>query len=533
MNNQLLNIVDINLLKKYLSSTSFIDGTIVDDKTILSNNTRFHEVISPINGKSLIKFTEAHPESILNIIETLNQAHKQWRNVPAPKRGELIRRIANEVRKHKNFLASIITLETGKVTQEALGEVQEWVDMCDFAVGLSRQLYGLNIASERMEHRLIEQWQPLGVIGIISAFNFPMAVWAWNSMLALVCGNTVLWKPSEQTPLCALFAHKMLLNALDSMPELPRNISAVICGSSDVGEIIVENKDIPLVSATGSTAMGKKVAEKVAKRLGKTLLELGGNNSMIVTETADQELAIRAIIFSAIGTNGQRCTTLRRLFLHKSYINSDLLKKVITIYENINIGDPNDSNIIMGPLINESSYHNMQNILSQCKTNNYTILGGERITDNVPEGGFYVKPAIVFIPYELDNKNVDDITSQQPILMKEETFAPILYVMFYNNIYEAIALNNDNGYGLSSSIFSTDIRETELFLSQNGSDCGIANVNIGTSGAEIGGAFGGEKNSGGGRESGSDCWRNYMRRQTATINYGKTLPLAQGIQFNV
>lgn len=533
MDTELFNITDIESLIKYLDLNNHITGLLVDDNFYQNNGFELIEVKSPINGKLVIKVKPCNEEDVFIVSKRLKGAFEDWRNIPAPKRGELVRRIGNEVRKNKEFLASIITLESGKTKQEALGEIQEWIDICDFAVGLSRQLHGLNIASERPDHRLLEQWQPLGIIGVISAFNFPVAVWAWNAMLALVCGNTVIWKPSEQTPLCAFFSQKMLTNALDTMPELPRNISAVMCGGSDLGEALCGNIDIALISATGSTRMGKKVAIKVAERLGKSLLELGGNNSMIVTENADQELALRAIVFSAVGTTGQRCTTLRRLFLNKSYIETDIITKLVNIYDTISIGDPNNDGVLIGPLINEISYYKMQETLKKAEKEGSTVIGGDRVTNNMPEGGYYVTPAIVIIPYSEDLENPGKILSEQINSMKEETFAPILYVMYYNDIEEAIKLNNQSDYGLSSCIFSNDIRETELFLSQRGSDCGIANVNIGTSGAEIGGAFGGEKDTGGGRESGSDCWKNYMRRQTVTINYGKTLPLAQGIKFDV
>lgn len=533
MDTELLDINNLDDLLKYLDLNTYIPGLMLNDNFYPNNGFEMIEVKSPINGKLITKVNPCNNEDVFVVSKRLKGTFEDWRNIPAPKRGELVRRIGNEVRKNKEFLASLITLEAGKTKQESLGEIQEWIDICDFAVGLSRQLHGLNIASERPDHRLLEQWHPLGVVGIISAFNFPIAVWAWNAMLALVCGNTVMWKPSEQTPLCAMFSHKMLMNALNTMPELPRNLSAVMIGGVDVGESMCENRDIALISATGSTKMGKAVAKKVAERLGKSLLELGGNNSMIVTENADIELALRAIIFSAVGTTGQRCTTLRRLFLNKYYLETDIITKLINIYDTISIGDPNNDEILIGPLINEISYHKMQEALKKSEKDGATIIGGDRITIDMPEGGYYVTPAIVIMPYTKDLENPEKILSEQITTMKEETFAPILYVMYYNDLEEAIKLNNESDYGLSSCIFSNDIRETELFLSQRGSDCGIANVNIGTSGAEIGGAFGGEKDTGGGRESGSDCWKNYMRRQTVTINYGKTLPLAQGIKFDV
>lgn len=522
----------INLLGSDILMYDCIPGLIIGGNYYPNKGTSVVEAKSPIDGNTITRIKPCDSNDVETASKQLKIAYEEWRNIPAPKRGELIRRIGEEVRNHKEFLAFIITIEAGKTKQEALGEVQEWIDICDFAVGLSRQLHGLNIASERPDHRLLEQWHPLGVVGVISAFNFPVAVWAWNAMLALVCGNTVMWKPSEQTSLCAIMSHRILISALDKMPELPRNLSAVLCGGADVGEAISSNRDIALVSATGSTKMGKKVAAKVSERLGKTLLELGGNNSMIVTENADVKLAIRAIVFSAVGTTGQRCTTLRRLFLNKIYLRGKFIAKLIDAFSSIKSGNPNNEDVLLGPLINESAFYKMQEALKMAKEQGATVIGGDRIIEGVPEGGFYVNPAIVLLPNVNDPDNSGKIICNQIDVMKEETFAPILYVMFYNTIDEAIRLNNESAYGLSSSIFSTDIRETELFLSQRGSDCGIANVNIGTSGAEIGGAFGGEKDTGGGRESGSDCWKNYMRRQTVTINYGKSLPLAQGIKFD-
>jgi aldehyde dehydrogenase (NAD+) len=396
--------------------------------------------------------------------------------------------------------------------------VQEWIDVCDFAVGLSRQLHGKTIVSERPGHRMMEQWHPLGPVAVITAFNFPMAVWAWNSMVGLVCGNTMVLKPSEKTPLCALACQAVLEKALDSMPEIPRGISSVIIGDRDIGQLIAEDKRFPLVSATGSTAMGRSVGATVGARLGRSLLELGGNNAMIVSETADLDLALRAIVFSAAGTAGQRCTTLRRLIAHES-IRDDLVGRLKKSYASLPIGDPNVPGSLVGPLVDGRSFDAMQNALKSAVAQGGEVLfGGERVTAGVPDGGFYVRPAIVSIRHDAQ-------------VVQEETFAPILYILTYGTLDEAIAIQNEVPQGLSSAIFTESMREAELFLSADGSDCGIANVNIGTSGAEIGGAFGGEKETGGGRESGSDSWKAYMRRTTNTINYGGELPLAQGIVF--
>ncbi len=496
-----------------------------------------YEVKSPIDGRVL----SLHPgfiddfsrqmNSIDSNIRYLKEQQRTWRIIPAPKRGELVKIIGTLVEKYQHDLAELITVESGKPIKESLGEVREWIDICDFAVGLSRQLYGLTIATERVEHRMMEQWHPLGLVGVISAFNFPVAVWAWNAMLALVCGNTVVWKPSEKTPLCAVVCQEIVMRAFAEFKtryEIPlTHISAVVLGGREVGNHIAESRSIDLVSATGSTVMGIEVAKTVAARMGKTLLELGGNNAMIITKNADLELALRAVAFSAIGTTGQRCTSLRRLFLHKRLKNTNFVDKLKAAFSNVKIGNPSNSDNLIGPLIGQSSFEKMQWALSEIKKNNQgTVFGGERCfpEDVLTDLGYYVKPAIVEI-----NENL----REQPFVMKEETFAPILYIMYYETLEEAIELNNDSIHGLSSSIFTTDMREAEAFLSSRGSDCGIANVNIGTSGAEIGGAFGGEKYTGGGRESGSDSWKGYMRRQTNTINYGDSLPLAQGIEFNL
>jgi aldehyde dehydrogenase (NAD+) len=475
-------------------------------------------VKSPINGMEVARFRNASPAQLDAVISCAEEAFRAFRSVPAPLRGELVRRIGNIAREHKEDLARIVTLESGKIMPEALGEVQEWIDVCDFAVGLSRQLHGKTIVSERPGHRMMEQWHPLGPVAVITAFNFPMAVWAWNSMVGLVCGNTMVLKPSEKTPLCALACQAVLEKALDSMPEIPRGISSVIIGDRDIGQLIAEDKRFPLVSATGSTAMGRSVGATVGARLGRSLLELGGNNAMIVSETADLDLALRAIVFSAAGTAGQRCTTLRRLIAHES-IRDDLVGRLKKSYASLPIGDPNVPGSLVGPLVDGRSFDAMQNALKSAVAQGGEVLfGGERVTAGVPDGGFYVRPAIVSIRHDAQ-------------VVQEETFAPILYILTYGTLDEAIAIQNEVPQGLSSAIFTERMREAELFLSADGSDCGIANVNIGTSGAEIGGAFGGEKETGGGRESGSDSWKAYMRRTTNTINYGGELPLAQGIVF--
>jgi len=436
------------------------------------------------------------------------QAFLRWRTVPAPRRGELVRLLGEELRSAKEPLAHLITLEAGKIVQESLGEVQEMIDICDFAVGLSRQLYGLTIASERPNHRMMEQWHPLGPVLVISAFNFPVAVWAWNAALALVCGDPVIWKPSEKTPLCAEAVIALVRRACEKFGDAPDGLVQLVQGERDVGAALVDDPRIALVSATGSTAMGRAVGPRVAQRFGRVLLELGGNNATIVCPSADLELAARAILFSAAGTAGQRCTTLRRLIVHES-VADELVGRLKHLFGEVKVGDPRDPDTLVGPLIDEAALNAMQNVLGDAV---------ERV-EAVP-GGFYVRPAIVEAP------------AQEGTVL-QETFAPIVYALRYREFDEAIALNNAVPQGLSSSIFTNDLREAERFVSAAGSDCGIANVNIGPSGAEIGGAFGGEKETGGGRESGSDSWKAYMRRQTNTINYGSDLPLAQGIRFDI
>jgi aldehyde dehydrogenase (NAD+) len=474
---------------------------------------------SPVDNKTLGYISMADPSQVDKQVALAHEAFLKWRLIPAPKRGELVRLLAESFRENKEVLASLITLECGKILQESLGEVQEAIDVCDFAVGLSRQLHGLTIASERPEHRMMEQWHPLGAAGIITAFNFPMAVWAWNATLALVCGNSLVWKPSEKTALCALACQELFNEAAGKMDGLPSPLSSVVIGDRNIGRQLAEHRLLPLVSATGSVPMGRKVAQTVAARLGRSLLELGGNNAMIVTPSADLELAVRAILFSAVGTCGQRCTTLRRLIVHED-IEPELNKRLVKAYQTVSIGDPLDPDMLVGPLIDERAFEQMMDGLELAGQQGGDLLfGGERVKQQVPEGGYYVQPAIIKMP-------------AHAAILQEETFAPILYVITYSELDEAIDIHNKVPQGLSSAIFSNDMREVEIFMSARGSDCGIANANIGTSGAEIGGAFGGEKDTGGGRESGSDAWKNYMRRATNTVNYGSGLPLAQGIKFD-
>jgi len=479
---------------------------------------------TPITGETLAHVPMASTNEASTRIAVAHEAAKQWRNVPAPKRGELIRLLGEELRAALPAQGRLVTIESGKLLSEGLGEVQEMIDICTFAAGLSRQLAGLTIPSERPDHRMMETWHPLGVVGVISAFNFPVAVWSWNAALALVCGNSVVWKPSEKTPLTALATQAIFERAAAKFAEatntpIPDGLSTLLIGGASVGELLVESPFVPLVSATGSTAMGRAVGPKLAARFARAILELGGNNAAIVCPSADLNLTLRAVAFSAMGTAGQRCTTMRRLIVHES-IYEALVPQLKRVYGSVVVGDPRDSGTLVGPLIDERSYIAMQQALIAAKHDGATITGGDRVPfDDSPEA-FYVRPALV------------EIASQTEVV-RHETFAPILYVMKYRELDEAIALQNGVPQGLSSSIFTTDLREAEFFLSARGSDCGIANVNIGTSGAEIGGAFGGEKETGGGRESGSDAWKQYMRRATNTINYGSDLPLAQGVSFEI
>ncbi|SGZ04628.1 Piperideine-6-carboxylate dehydrogenase [Moritella viscosa] len=481
------------------------------------------KVVSPNDGQSFASISHAEPDVIKQVISSAKTEFYHWRSVPAPQRGELVRLFAEKARAAKHQLATMISLESGKPFQESLGEVQELIDVCDFAVGLSRQLYGLTIATERSNHRMMEQWHPIGPVVIITAFNFPMAVWAWNATLSLICGNSIIWKPSSQTPLSALACHQLLLSAIKQFGG-NKELSSIVFGEKTQVEQLVDHKDVALVSATGSCAMGRAVNCRVAARMGRTLLELGGNNAMIVCPSADLELAIRAIMFSALGTSGQRCTTLRRLIVHSS-LKHQVLTKLEAIYNTVSIGDPFDEQNLMGPLINQRAIDVMKaSISTAIEQGGILVTGGyERphvMNKDKKECGFYITPAII------------DIESTAEIV-QQETFAPLLYVHSYDSLEQAIVIQNSVCQGLSSAIFTKDIAEAEIFMSVRGSDCGLVNVNIGTSGAEIGGAFGGEKDTGGGRESGSDAWRSYMRRTTNTINYGSELPLAQGISFDM
>ena len=473
-------------------------------------------VLSPTDGAVLGQLKTTSAQEVEETIARAKAAFDQWKTVPAPRRGELIRVLGNKLREHKETLGALVTLECGKIYQEGLGEVQEMIDICDFAVGLSRQLYGLTIASERPGHRMAETWHPVGPVGVISAFNFPVAVWCWNTALAIVCGNSVIWKPSEKAPVTAIACQKLFADAAREVGDVPEGLSQNIIGMADVGAQLVADKRVPVISATGSTAMGRKVGPAVAERFGRTILELGGNNAIIVCPTADLDMAIRAILFGAVGTAGQRCTSTRRLFVHDDIYDA-LVPSLKKAYEGIRVGDPMDPKTLVGPLIDEAAYQMMQKALGSVDGK---VLGGERVLEEEHPAAYYVNPALVEMP-------------RSDGTVKEETFAPILYIYPYSDLEEAIRQHNDVPQGLSSAIFTNDIREAELFLSVVGSDCGIANVNIGTSGAEIGGAFGGEKETGGGRESGSDAWKGYMRRATSTVNYSTELPLAQGIEFDI
>lgn len=475
-------------------------------------------VRSPISGEEIAAIGTTDPADVDGIVDAAHAAFLQWRTVPAPRRGELVRLLGDELRAHKRTLGWLVSIEVGKSVSEGLGEVQEMIDICDFAVGLSRQLYGLTIASERKDHRMMETWHPLGVAGVISAFNFPVAVWAWNAALALVCGNAVIWKPSEKAPLTALAVQALLDRVSTRHADAPDGLTALIVGGRELGEVLVEHPRVPLVSATGSTAMGRIVGQRLARRFARAILELGGNNAAIVAPSADLDLALRGVAFAAMGTAGQRCTTLRRLFVHET-IYADFIERLKSAYASVSVGNPLIETNLVGPLIDKAAGTAMVAALEAAQASGATITGGDMVDVPGAPNAVYVRPALV-----------EMATHDGPVL--EETFAPILYVVRYERIEDAVALNNAVGQGLSSSIFTTDLREAELFVSASGSDCGIANVNIGTSGAEIGGAFGGEKETGGGRESGSDAWKSYMRRATNTINYGNALPLAQGVTFD-
>lgn len=483
-------------------------------------NEEIKEIHSPVDGHLIAAVRMATAADYNTVVSRAQEAFLIWRKVPAPKRGDIVRQIGNKLREHKEALGRLVSYEMGKIVQEGLGEVQEMIDICDFALGLSRQLHGLTMHSERPNHRMYDQYHPLGVVGIISAFNFPVAVWSWNAMLAAVCGNVCVWKPSEKTPLSAIACQHIIKEVL-AENDLPEGIFNLVVGDASIGRLMAHDNRIPLISATGSTPMGKKVGEAVGARLGRALLELGGNNAIIITPNADLEMAIRAVVFGAVGTCGQRCTSTRRLIIHDS-VYEEVKERLIKIYANLPIGNPLQENILVGPLIDKTAAKAFEHAIAEVQFEGGKLLiGGEILIGAGYKTGTYVTPAIL------------EVQNHYPTV-QEETFGPILYLIKYSgSVEEAIALQNDVRQGLSSAIFSTDLLETEAFLSAWGSDCGIANVNIGTSGAEIGGAFGGEKETGGGRESGSDAWKIYMRRQTNTINFGRDLPLAQGIKFDI
>ena len=474
---------------------------------------------SPVDGDIIGKVSITTREQYESVVSAAQEAFKTWRNVPAPRRGEIVRQYGNKLREHKDALGRLVSYEMGKSLQEGWGEVQEMIDICDFAVGLSRQLYGLTIKSERPNHRMFEQWHPMGIVGIISAFNFPVAVWSWNAMIALVCGDVCIWKPSEKTPLCSVACQSLLAEVMKEN-DLPDGISAIINGDYKVGEFMTKDTRVPLVSATGSTRMGKIVGAEVASRMGKTLLELGGNNAIIVTPSSDLKVVVTGAVFGAVGTCGQRCTSTRRLIIHDS-IYDKVKNALVQAYGQLRIGDPLDTNNHVGPLIDTDAVAMYEDAIARAKEQgaNFIVEGG-KLEGGKYSSGCYVRPCIAEV-------------SEQSEVVKTETFAPILYLLKYSDLDDAIEMQNAVPQGLSSAIMTTDVRESEQFLSAQGSDCGIANVNIGTSGAEIGGAFGGEKETGGGRESGSDSWKAYMRRQTNTINYGRDVPLAQGIKFDL
>jgi aldehyde dehydrogenase (NAD+) len=479
-------------------------------------------VRSPISGEIVAHAGVDDVAGAVQAIDTAHLAFLAWRDVPAPKRGELVRLFGEELRARKQDLGRLVSIEAGKIISEGLGEVQEMIDICDFAVGLSRQLHGLTIATERPEHRMMETWHPRGTTGIITAFNFPVAVWAWNAALALVCGNSCVWKPSEKTPLTALATQAVFERAAKRFQatggSVPKGLSTVMVGGHDVGAALVDHPRVPLVSATGSTTMGRVIAPRLAQRLAHAILELGGNNAAIICPSADLDLTLRAVAFAAMGTAGQRCTTLRRVFVH-DHVYEPMVRQLKQAYASVTIGNPLDAGTLVGPLIDARAFASMQEALRAAKVHGGGVTGGERIEISDAPDAYYVRPALAEMPAQIG-----------PVV--HETFAPILYVMRYRAFDEALTLHNAVPQGLASSIFTNDVREAEIFLSGRGSDCGIANVNVGPSGAEIGGAFGGEKETGGGRESGSDAWKAYMRRATNTINYGSALPLAQGVRFD-
>ncbi|MEX0647429.1 MAG: aldehyde dehydrogenase family protein [Balneolaceae bacterium] len=506
-------------MKDFLSSLGIEknnSGTSTGQNFLQDKSAKTITSHTPADGSEIASVSFTTEKEYEQVIKKAQEAFETWRDMPAPKRGEIVRQIGLELRKYKEPLGKLVSYEMGKIYQEGLGEVQEMIDICDFAVGLSRQLYGLTMHSERPQHRMYEQWHPLGIVGVISAFNFPVAVYSWNAMVAAVCGNVTIWKGSEKTPLCGVAVQKIVANVL-KRNDLPEGIFNLITGDREIGERMTADERVPLISATGSIGMGKEVAKTVGARLGKTILELGGNNAIIISENADLEMAIRAVVFGAVGTAGQRCTSTRRLIIHESVFDK-IKDRLISIYDNVTIGDPLDEKTLVGPLIDKEAVKAMQDALKQVEKEGGKVLFGGDVLENME--GHYVQPAVC----EVENHYN---------IVQEETFAPILYLMKYKDLDEAIAKHNGVKQGLSSAMFTLNMREAETFLSHRGSDCGIANINIGTSGAEIGGAFGGEKETGGGRESGSDAWKAYMRRQTNTINWGDELPLAQGIEFDV
>ena len=508
--------IDIRFLRQ-LGVKKFNNGTSTGLKS--TNSRNYQPSPSPVDGHLIGAVSNTTPKEYDRVIRTAEIAYESWRLVPAPKRGEIVRQYGEALRRHKDPLGRLVSYEMGKSLQEGFGEVQEMIDICDFAVGLSRQLYGLTMHSERSSHRMYEQWHPLGIVGVISAFNFPVAVWSWNAMIALVCGDVVVWKPSEKTPLCGVACMNIFQEVLKAN-KLPEGIVSLINGDYRVGELMTKDPRVPLISATGSTRMGKIVGAEVAQRLGRSLLELGGNNAIIITPEADLKVVVTGAVFGAVGTAGQRCTTTRRLIIHQS-IYDKVTKALVKAYKQISIGNPLDPRNHMGPLIDIQAVYHYQKALDAINNQGGKMLvQGGVLKGKKYASGCYVLPCIA------------EVTNDLPIV-QTETFAPILYVMSYRTLDEAIKMQNNVPQGLSSAIMTNNMREAEQFLSASGSDCGIANVNIGTSGAEIGGAFGGEKETGGGRESGSDSWKAYMRRQTNTINWGKTLPLAQGIKFNI
>ncbi|MGZ5283471.1 MAG: L-piperidine-6-carboxylate dehydrogenase [Bacteroidia bacterium] len=511
-----------------MTDTSFLEllgiqptnaGTSTGTTWLRSKGTKTLDSFSPVTGEKIADVAFTTDEEYEQVVLKAQEAFLIWRDMPAPQRGEIVRQIGNKLREYKEPLGKLVSYEMGKIYQEGMGEVQEMIDICDFAVGLSRQLYGLTISSERPNHRMYEQWHPLGIVGIISAFNFPVAVWSWNAMLAAVCGDVCIWKPSEKVPLCAIAVQNIIAKVL-AANGLPEGIFNLVHGDHHIGKKLAADKRIPLISATGSTTMGKKVGAVVAERMGKSLLELGGNNAMIITPSAELDMALRALVFGAAGTAGQRCTTTRRLIIHESIYN-EVVERLVRVYQQIKIGNPLKTGTLVGPLIDKETVKNFQHAIEKVKKQGGHILfGGKVLQGEEYASGLYVQPCLAEVKHDLE-------------IVQEETFAPLLYLIKYTSLDEAIQIQNNVRQGLSSSIFTQNMREMEIFLSVNGSDCGIANVNIGTSGAEIGGAFGGEKETGGGRESGSDSWRAYMRRQTNTINYGANLPLSQGIEFPI